>query len=217
MRQRDRDITADLQRFRVLTRDQVAALHFANVKNPVTAANSALLRLYRQGMLERSAKYQPYLYFPTEGTIKKDSAKIPHFLAIADAYIDLCRFEKPSIFVVEPKYGKGMAEPDAFTIFKGSPLFIEVQRSVYSEKVMAEKIARYETLFLSGVIQSEGWQPKDRKVFPGVLLITQTRYAVKSDKFPIIQAASIDEFMRTMSVPAPLQKKKVGGIRIKIG
>lgn len=217
MRSRDAAIIADLARFRVLTRNQIAALHFANVKSPATAANSTLLRLFRQNRVSRSANYQPYLYYPTEGGIKKDSAKTPHFLAIADAYIALCRYEKPTQFIVEPKYMSKLAEPDAFTIFKGSPLFLELQLSVYSEKIMAEKISRYEALFASGVVQEEAWQPAGRKVFPAVLIITQTRYAVNSRNFTIIQAGSIEEFMRKMSVPAPVTAKMVEGVRIKIG
>lgn len=217
MRSRDAAIIADLARFRVLTRNQIADLHFANVKNSGTAVNSTMLRLFRQNRVSRSANYQPYLYYPAEGGIKKDSAKIPHFLAIGDAYIALCRYAKPSQFIVEPKYMPKLAEPDAFTIFKGSPLFIEVQRSVYSEKVMAEKIARYEALFASGFVQGEVWQPSGRKVFPAVLILTQTRYAVNSRNFTIIQAGDIDEFMRKMSVPAPVAAKMVEGVRIKIG
>lgn len=217
MRSRDAAIIADLARFRALTRNQIAALHFTNVKSPATAANSTMLRLYRQGLVSRSANYQPFVYFPAEGSIKKDSAKVPHFLAIADAYITLSRYAKPTQIIVEPKYEKAVAEPDAFTIFKGSPLFIEVQRSVYSEKVMAEKIARYEALFASGIVQGEAWQPAGRKVFPAVLILTQTRYAINSRNFTIIQAGSIEEFMRKMSVPAPVAAKMVEGVRIKIG
>ncbi|USK70201.1 replication-relaxation family protein [Peribacillus asahii] len=218
MKERDRAIIADLARFRVLTRDQIASLHFANVKNPITAANSTLLRLYRQGLIDRSANYQPYLYFPSDGSIKKDSAKVPHFLTIADAYLELCRHAKPSHFVVEPKYEKGLAEADCFMIIKGSPLFLEVQRSTYSEKVMADKIARYEALYDSGIIQREAWQPVSRKVFPAVLVLTQTRYAVSGSRFPIIQAASIEDFMRSMQVPKPVKdERKPEGVRIKIG
>lgn len=60
--------------------------------------------------------------------------KIPHFLGIVDVYKQLVHYENPKLFKVEPKYGKEYMEPDAFTIWRRSPFFIEVQKSVYSKK-----------------------------------------------------------------------------------
>lgn len=197
MTKRDYDIISDLKRFRVMTRDDIIDIHFRGVKHPVTQANSTLLRLYRQGLIQRSTDHQPYLYFPEEKHIKKNSTKIPHYLKIVGVYRDMLRHAGPRTFIVEPKYGKGLAEPDIFAIFKGSPLFIEVQRSVYNDRQINDKIARYEALFDSKIIQREPWQPLNRPpIFPAVLVLTDTRYAVNSNRFPIIQAQSIDQFVR---------------------
>src|SRR5690606_906791 len=139
MNKRDKAILSDLRRFRALTRDQIINIHFGGLRNPIANANSVLLRLYRQGHVERSADFGQYVYFPSDGTIRKDSAKLRHFLAIADVYIQMRTLGGLRRFEVEPKYGKGLAEPDAFVIWRGSPFFIEVQRSVYTEKQITEK------------------------------------------------------------------------------
>jgi hypothetical protein len=132
----------------------------------------------------------------------------------------MIKVEKPSVFTIEAKYSKSLAEPDIFTIWKGSPLFIEVQRSHYTSTVMAEKVARYEALKESGIIEVETWQPKNKPpVFPAVLILSPTRYAVESDSLTIMQAQSITEFLQKMNVqapPVPARKSEVGGIKIKL-
>ncbi|WP_260507913.1 hypothetical protein [Cytobacillus firmus] len=79
---RDKAIIKDLARFRVMDRDSIAELHFSNLKRPHLAANNVLLRLLRDGQIQRSTKYTPYLYFGPEVQIKKNSQKIGHFQAI---------------------------------------------------------------------------------------------------------------------------------------
>ncbi len=216
MNARDRAIIADLERFRCMSRDDIAAIHFANVNNAITTANRTLLRLYRQKKISRSEKYQPFVYFPADNAIKKNSAKIPHFLELVRVYRDMLSYAKPARFNVEIKYDKGLAEPDIFAIWKGSPLFIEVQRSTYTDRQISDKIARYEALYQSGKVFKETWQAS-RKIFPALLILTNTRYAVHSDNFPIIQAESIADFMRTMKQPVKVPPKQASGIKIKIG
>lgn len=207
---RDRAIISDLERFRCLSRDDVCHIHFRDVKHPVKAANSTLLRLFRQNIIDRSNAYEPFVYLPVNSTLQKQSQKIQHFLAIVQVYRDLLDYEAPSVFKVEVKYAKALAEPDIFMIVRDSPIFCEVQRSVYSEKVMAEKIQRYESLYDSGLVNEESWQPAGRTVFPSLLIIAPTRYAVTSERFPIIQAASISEFMKRYArVPDPPKPVKM--------
>ncbi len=125
MNKRDRAILNDLTRFRALTRDQIIEMYFDRLRNPIANANAVMLRLYRQGYVERSADYRQYVYFPSDGTLRKDSAKLRHFLAVAYVYIEMSKLGGLKRFDVEPKYGKGLAEPDAFVIWRGSPFFIE--------------------------------------------------------------------------------------------
>lgn len=184
---RDKAIVDDLVRFRCMTRDDVAELHFHTVKNRITEANKALLRLRRDGIIGVSKERRKYLYFPNP-SIKKDSSKIGHFLAIVEFYRQLRKHEMPRTFEVEPKVGgKGLPEPDAFVIWKNTPFYVEIQNSVYTEKQMMEKLNRYETYYLSGSWEKAEWQPKDRKFFPYVWIVGSTRYNIGTHSFKVIQ------------------------------
>lgn len=199
MKKRDFAILSDLQRFRCLTRDDIIDLHFSHLKQPITGCNTVLKRLRRDGYIEVSMKQQPYVYFPSPAAIKKDSAKIPHFLKIVEFYKDLLKFEPLRSFIVEPKYGKGFMEPDAFMIWKRGPFFVEIQRSVYSDKVMKEKVSRYESYYLSNEWKQESWQPANVKVFPTVLMLTDTRYNIESPYVRFIQVQTIEQLVNLVS------------------
>ncbi len=195
MKKRDLAIINDLNRFRCMTRDDIIDLHFKALKQPVTCCNTVLKRLRRDGYIEVNKDRQPYIYFPSPTGIKKDSTKIPHFLKIMEFYKSLLEIQPPKTFIVEPKYGKGYMEPDAFMIWKGGPFFVEIQRSVYSEKVMNEKVQRYESYFISNEWQHEPWQPANKKVFPAVIMITDTRYKIESSNVKLIQLNKIKQLL----------------------
>lgn len=195
MKKRDLAILKDLERFRCLTRNDIIDLHFNNLKQPVTCCNTVLKRMRRDGYIEVSTNFQPYVYFPSPSSMKKDSAKIPHFLQIVFFYKNVKKYEEPESFIVEPKYGKGFMEPDAFMIWKKAPFFVEIQRSVYSEKVMTEKVKRYEEYYFSNEWQKETWQPQNKKVFPAVIMITDTRYNIESPYVPFFQVQNLDQLV----------------------
>jgi hypothetical protein len=207
MRKRDLAIISDLQRFRCLTRNDIIDLHFNHLKQPVTCCNTVLKRLRRDGHIDVSTNFQPYVYFPSPSTMKKDSAKIPHFLKIVEFYKSLLRYEDPKVFNVEPKFGKGFMEPDVFMIWKKAPFFVEIQRSVYSDKVMKEKIKRYEDYYFSNEWQNETWQPPTKKVFPAVIMITDTRYRIENPYTPFYQVQHIDQLVH-MFEPKKEEKKE---------
>lgn len=219
MRKRDLAILSNLQRFRCMTRDDIIDLHFSALKNPITCCNTVLKRLRRDGHIEVNTSQQPYIYFPAPSPIKKDSAKIPHFLKIVEFYKSLLNFEPSKSFMVEPKYGKGYMEPDAFMIWKRAPFFVEIQRSVYSHKVMNEKFNRYLSYFMSNEWQEESWQPSNRKIFPNILLITDTRYQLpKHPDVKFYQIQDIAQFIA--SIPSTQPKRtpqNMEGITVKIG
>lgn len=198
MNKRDLDIVADIQRFRVMSRDLIAALHFKNVKNPITAANYVLKRLYRDRQISRSTERRQYLYFPADKSIKKDSTKIPHFLAVCEFYVELCKVEKPKVFNVEPRFEKSFPEPDAFFIWRGAPFYLELQRTKYSSKQFLEKVQRYDHYYLSKEFEKESWQPADKKYFPSVWVTGEVGYNVGVRSYRIIQA-SIDEMLIMMN------------------
>lgn len=214
MKKRDLAILSDLQRFRCLTRDNIIDLHFSHLKQPVTCCNTVLKRLRRDGYIEVNMNYHQYLYFPSPSTIKKDSAKIPHFLKIAQFYKDVAGRDTPKTFIVEPKYGKGYMEPDVFMIWKRAPFFVEIQRSVYSDKMIKDKIKRYEDYYFSEEWKEETWQPKNKKVFPTVLVITDTRYNMESANIKFLQVSSVEELME---IHAPKTIKTSENIKIVMG
>jgi hypothetical protein len=216
MKKRDQAILEDLQRFRCLSRDLIIDLHFKGLKNPVTCANTVLKRLRRDGYIEVTKDRQPYIYFPSPAAIKKDSAKIPHFLKIAEFYRSLLKYEPPQLYVIEPKYGKGFMEPDAFMLWKRGAFFVEIQRSVYSEKVMAEKIQRYESYFLSNEWQQEPWQPENKKVFPVVIMLTDTRYKIESPYVRFIQVQNIEQLV-SMFAPKKTVIMSNSNLKLKSG
>lgn len=217
MKKRDHAIIEDLHRFRCLSRDLIIALHFKGLKSPVNCANTVLKRLRRDGHIEVNKDRQPYVYFPFPAPIKKDSSKIPHFLKIAEFYSDLLKFESPRTFMVEPKYGKKgeYMEPDAFMLWKSAPFFVEIQRSIYSEKVMNEKVQRYEAYYLSNEWQQEPWQPEHKKVFPVVIVISDTRYKLESSYVKFVQVQSIEQLVKLYE-PKPQANKVVSNLKLKI-
>ncbi|MDA2491616.1 MULTISPECIES: replication-relaxation family protein [Bacillus cereus group] len=202
MRNRDKAILNNLKRFRCMSRDDIIDLHFQGLKNAVTCCNTVMKRLRRDGHVDANISQQPYIYFPQSSTLRKTSQKIPHFLGILDVYKQLIYYEKPKLFKVEPKYGKEFMEPDAFTIWRRSPFFIEVQRSVYSKKVMQDKINRYELYFHSQEWHNESWQPKESKYFPSILIITEKYYNISSFSLRIFQASSISNFLNSLVAKA---------------
>ncbi|MED3036020.1 hypothetical protein CBR56_25165 [Bacillus thuringiensis] len=200
MKSRDKAILSNLKRFRCMSRDDIIDLHFHGLKNAVTCCNTVMKRLRRDGHVDANITQQPFIYFPQPSTLRKTSQKIPHFLGIVEVYKQLIQYEKPKLFKVEPKYGWEFMEPDAFTIWRRSPFFIEVQKSVYSKKIMQDKINRYELYFHSLEWHNESWQPKDSKFFPSILIITDKKYDVTSSDLRIFQATSIHDFMDKLAV-----------------
>ncbi|MBA9029330.1 replication-relaxation family protein [Peribacillus huizhouensis] len=220
MRKRDLNILADLTRFRCMTRDDIITLHFEGLRNPITCCNTVLKRLRRDGYVEVNTSQHPYIYFPSPTSIKKDSAKIPHFLKIVEFYKSLLKFEPSSQFIVEPKYGKGYMEPDAFMIWKRAPFFVEIQRSVYSEKVMNEKFIRYVTYYMSNEWKQESWQPADKKVFPKIILITDTRYNLpRHSGVQFFQVQDIKQFLvfAAKTREQKTESPNINEIKINIG
>lgn len=203
---RDKEIIADLNRFRVMDRDSIAEIHFSGLKKPITAANAVLLRLLRDGHIQRSTSFSPYVYYSADMRIKQNSAKINHWLAILGVYKQMRLHGVIESFVVEPKLGlKGKAEPDIYATFRKTPFYIEVQRTQYSAKVMNAKLQRYAELHRS-------------EPFPHLLIITDVQYEVPVGlPFRIFQAPSFDEFMSILKPSKDLTvNTRTGGIKIVV-
>jgi hypothetical protein len=188
MNQRDKAVVSALEKFRVLSRDHIITMFFRNHKQAVTCANNVLRRLVLNRHIVVNKTHTPYLYFPSEH-IKLDSVKIPHFLRIADFYLDVCKYESPITFQVEPKYGKGMPEPDAYMTFRDVNFFCEIQRTSFSTAQITDKVKRYEMYYDFGT-----WREYSEH-FPTILVISDTHIPAVSDKVRILQANSFATFM----------------------
>lgn len=214
--QRDKNIINNIRKFRVMDTNSIAELHFNTCKNPSASAGNVLLRLTRMNYIKRLRGFSPYLYMLSESKMKQDSNKIPHFLELLNIYKEIKSIEEPRIFHVEPRFE--MVRPDCFAIFLKTPFYLEIQRSIYSDEEMTKKLDRYEKLFESGIVAEETWQPKDRKVFPHVLIMTDSRYNIRNDyPFKVFQAGSITEFMNSARPQEnPVYRSENGTIKIKI-
>ncbi|MGE6720188.1 hypothetical protein ACQKGD_22935 [Peribacillus frigoritolerans] len=209
---RDKAIIKDLNKFRVMDRDSIAELHFSNLKNPRYAANNVLLRLLREGKIQRSTAFVPYCYFGPDVHMKQNSVKIGHFLAIVNVYKEMKQLGDLHSFLVEPKYGKKGegAEPDIYCSFRKTLFFIEVQKTVYSEKQMNDKLARYVDLYNSGVVSDN----------PHVLILSNQRYAIDGDyPFKIFQAESFTQFVNSLRFHQSINttlNRETKGIRVVV-
>ncbi|MDK7669299.1 hypothetical protein [Cytobacillus oceanisediminis] len=143
--------------------------------------------------------------------MKRNSQKINHFLAILGVYRELRKLGQLTVFNVEPKYlpkSQGGAEPDIFLQYRNTNFFCEVQRTLYSPKQLNEKLARYLTLYNSGVMSDP---------FPHVLILSADRYNIESEyPFRIFQSTSFTDFVQSLK---PQQKAQPvqpleSGIRI---
>ncbi|WP_028401057.1 replication-relaxation family protein [Ectobacillus panaciterrae] len=225
MNKRDKQIIDDITRFRALSRDQIIALHFSKLKKPTSNCNLVLKRLQDRQYIKACKDFTPYVYIPYESRMKENSQKIWHFLKIADTFIELKKYDAElSYTLIEPKMGeKGVIEPDLFVIFKKTPMFFEIQRTIYSEKIMQEKIMRYEQYYLSNDWQNLEWQRQDKKFFPAIILLTDTRYNIETVNLKVIQVPSVKALVNTfspMKEPSVQQNQKeqiINGVKIKFG
>lgn len=76
---------------------------------------------------------------PNPALIHKQSSHLNHYLAIADLYITL---NQPEPYEVEPFISEEY-RPDVSTVLDGTPVLIELQRSIISNKKMQEKVNNF--------------------------------------------------------------------------
>lgn len=83
-------------------------------------------------------------------------------------------------------------QPDIFCEYRKTNFFVEVQRSLYSEKQMNEKLDRYIDLHNSGNMEAP---------FPHALIISDHYYAIDGDyPFKIFQAESFTQFVSSLKI-----------------
>jgi hypothetical protein len=164
MNDRDRRIIDLLRKFRVLSRDHIAALVCSEVANPAYTAWRICNRLARDGYIIAIPQEhaRPYLYMPNPPIINKRSSRIDHFLAIADLYLTLgC----PDHYDVEPPFANGNGyRPDVYATIDGERVCIEIQRSHKSNRHIQAKVNGFIRTFYRGDHKARTlWIVSDRR------------------------------------------------------
>ncbi|SDO78496.1 replication-relaxation family protein [Halobacillus aidingensis] len=191
MNKRDKDILEALEKFRVLDRNHLISMFFKELTGTVNACNRVMKRLERDDKVKVHRSTRPYSYYPQKSNIRPNSTKVPHFLAIADFYVQLCKYATPSKFEVEWKTGsKGSIEPDIFMIWNGAPFFVEIQRNHYTKKVMDAKKEKYTSYFYS-----QAWK-EHSDYFPFLWIVSETKYkGLEWDPLRVYQSDTVSTFI----------------------
>lgn len=71
--------------------------------------------------------------------IHTQSSKIQHYLGLVDIYLQL---GKPTYYEIETPIGDDYI-PDAFTIVGDTPVLVELQRSLISNRKMQDKVDKF--------------------------------------------------------------------------
>jgi hypothetical protein len=184
MRKRDLDILNSLEKFKVLSRNQIAALHFNINSNPIISCNRVLKRLRDTGYIlaNTDRSFQQYLYFLNPSPMKTDSQKIDHYLMIAQGYIDLNKISPVTQYEIEQKMDNVI--PDVKAQWQDKLWYIEFQNSLYTQKQMYTKLDRYLEYF-----NERSW--KDERI----LIVGRTNLKLETEVYPfkIKQIKNISE------------------------
>lgn len=218
MRKRDKEIIEALERFKCLSRDQIASMFFNHTKKPHTNANFVLKRLRRDGYITaRTDKaFQQYVYFPNPPSIKENSQKVGHYLLIAQVFIDMSKYDTVKQYDIEPFVADFI--PDAFARWKGSRWFIEVQNSLYTSKQLEQKLKKYLAWYESGEWKYTQFVNDMKPIFPHVLIVGKVNKKVNVEEYPfrIAQVESIDEFMKQIGQQQnQTDQIKVNGLKLR--
>jgi hypothetical protein len=192
MKKRDLEIIISLEKFKCLTRDQIAALHFSKNARPHISANQVLKRLRRDNYITANTdrSFQQYIYFNNPSPIKIDSQKINHHLLINQTIIDMLAYSPINSFTLETKLPDTDLIPDINVKgWLGKDWFIECQNSLYTVKQLYSKIDKYKDYYDKGYWNDER-----------VIIIGKINLKFDSNDYPfkIMQIKEIDELKETI-------------------
>lgn len=220
MNERQKAIVKAVEQFRALSRLHIEKMFFHTTKNSKNNANATLNKLVSRGYLIANKNFQPYVYHVAGSKLKKQGQKISQYLNIADTFLSMQQYASLLYFEVEPRFKLGGIEvrTDLFCRWKGNLWAVECQNSRFSNKQIDEKIKRYESLFLSGSYMGLPYQSENKKVMPIILIVGEgVPYSIQSKHIRILQAKSIEEFMRQFRQLKPIRLAESEGIKIRIG
>ncbi|MEH7086497.1 replication-relaxation family protein [Neobacillus drentensis] len=176
MKPRDLEILKSLEKFKCLTRDQIAAIHFNKNARPHISANQVLKRLRRDNYITANTdrSFQQYIYFNNPSPIKLDSQKLDHYLLMNQTIIDMMQYSPITEFHFETSIPDADFIPDINV--KGwldNDWFIECQNSLYTTKQLYSKLDRYKSYFDKGYWNNEK-----------VLIIGKVNLKFDTDDYP---------------------------------
>jgi hypothetical protein len=158
MKPRDLAILKSLEKFKCLTRDQIAALHFTENARPYISANQVLKRLRRDNYITANTdrSFQQYIYFNNPSPIKTDSQKIDHYLMMNQTIINMMTYCPIVEFHFETSLPDADFIPDIIVEkWLGNDWFIECQNSLYTTKQLYSKLDKYKSYFDKGYWNNE--------------------------------------------------------------
>lgn len=206
MKKRDLEILKSLEKFKCLTRDQIAALHFSKNKLPHVSANNVLKRLRRDGYITANTdrSFQQYIYFMNPSPMKTDSQKIDHYLMINQGYIDMIKYSKVIDYQIEPNLENANFIPDVKCNWLYKEWFIEYQNSIYTIKQLYAKLEKYVDYYNKGY-----W--KDERV----LIIGKLNLKFNTDEYPfkVRQISCIDDLKEDIQA---LMEKRLQEYKVKV-
>ncbi|MFJ7680352.1 replication-relaxation family protein [Peribacillus sp. NPDC097198] len=152
MKKRDLEILSSLEKFKCLTRDQIAALHFSANARPHVSANNVLKRLRRDGYITANTdrSFHQYIYFNAPSPIKTDSQKIGHYLMINQGFIDMGKYGAVNRYEIEPSIENAEFIPDVSCNWLDIDWYLEFQNSLYTTKQMYSKLDKYSNYYYKG-------------------------------------------------------------------
>ena len=203
MRKRDLEILSSLEKFKCLTRDQIAALHFSNNARPYISANPVLKRLRRDGYITANTdrSFQQYIYFNNPSPIKTDSQKIDHFLMINQGYIDMTKYGKVNEYEIESKLADAEFISDVRANWMECNWFIEFQNSLYTTKQFYDKLNKYVDYY------NRGYWNNERVLIVGKINL---KFDPSDYPFKIKQISCIDDLKPDID---QLREARLNGVR----
>lgn len=144
-----KDILKHFETFPASSRDQLLRLFYGGDKKKIPTLNEKLLKLRDRGLIDVNKEIKPYVYFSVPLRVKKRSNKLDHHLAIVNFWIKMIESGKPpAILGYEYNFGENMARPDLIITWGNKPYFVEIQRTIISQKRMEKKIKLYEEVYI---------------------------------------------------------------------
>lgn len=188
MNQRTKDILKFVEKFRVVSRDDIVDVFFSKLKQPITGANTVLKRLVTSGHLKVNKTVQPYLYTSFDSKIGGLS-KTNHFNAILNFYKQLKIYKEPEMFEIEYNLGKNCPTADIYVVWNDIPFLVEIQLTYYSKPKIEEKMDKYQRLYKVGNLS------KIHGHFPYVWIISDKPYPLDDRPFMILQSKDVHEYV----------------------